>query len=98
MTAGERRARPTTGDRGRVYIGTIPDEHGNLTLWRAHHEGPDGRMTESIDGDTPEDLVGWARQRTGWVLLADAAGTFWWAGTDPRPADVERDWPAAPTS
>ena len=82
-------ARWLESNRGRAYIGPTPGP--GPTIWRAHHEDTTGRMTEVIDGDTLDDLIGWARERTGWVLVIDTDGTFRWAGTDPRPADITSD-------
>ena len=79
----------------RAYIGPVPcPTQGDSERWRAHTEGPDGRMVERVDGAL-DDLVAWARERTGWVLVLPANGgpdVMRWAGTDPKPEDVPQFW------
>lgn len=59
--------------------------------WDAHIEGLDARMTEQVHTLTVAEAVAWATARCTWVLVA-AGGRLWWAGTEPRPPDVEADW------
>lgn len=79
----------------RAYIGPVPGpSEGDSQRWRAHTEDADGCMVEQVDGSL-HDLVLWARERTGWVLVLPANGerdVMRWAGTEPKPADVPQFW------
>jgi hypothetical protein len=85
---------PPSHPQPRAFVGPSSSwtvEEGDQG-WDAHIEGLDGRMTEHVHTDTVSEAVAWATARCTWVLVA-AGGRHWWAGTEPRPPDLEADWP-----
>jgi hypothetical protein len=63
-------------------------------LYSAHIEDRNdrSRIVASRDGELAE-LIAWARERTGWVLVVEEP--MMWAGSDPAPhhPDIKRIWP-----
>ncbi|QGN58882.1 hypothetical protein [Nostocoides sp. HKS02] len=76
----------------RAFVGLVAGSPEDATdRWYAHVEinYPVG-MIERSDKGTLEEVVAWARERTSGVLIV--AEPLMWAGTDPRPDDVDVDW------
>jgi hypothetical protein len=72
----------------RAYIGRA-NAPGPVTWWDGHIEDRTRDRVEQREG-TLEELVRWARERTGWVLILE--DPLYWAGTDPKPDDVPLYW------
>lgn len=81
----------------RAYVGPAagpPEEVAGR--WVGHIEKMSGnRVLDSgpwFEGSA-EEVVAWARERTGWVLVV--IDPLQWAGTDPKPDDVPLRWPTS---
>jgi cytidine deaminase len=85
---------------GTVFV--HPDVVGGSQVWTAYWERsskfgadpdePTGILEEGPSWPRVDDAVAWGRARTPRVVVVDAAGQTAWAGTDGRPAGIEKDW------
>jgi len=81
--------------RGTVFV--HPDMAGGERIWTGYWErssGADGEPTGILE-EAPiwpraEDAVDWGRARTPRVVVVDAEGATFWAGTGEGPADMPR--------
>jgi cytidine deaminase len=85
--------------KGTVFV--HPDSAGGERVWTAYWERSSG-----FDDDTatrgileegplwpdPAEAVAWGRARTARVVVVDADGELFWAGTADAPAEVSRAW------
>jgi cytidine deaminase len=87
--------------RGTVFVHA--DSAGGERVWTAYWERSDG-FTDADDADRgileegplwPDitAAIAWGRTRTPRVVVVDADGELWWAGTTAAPAEVGRTWP-----
>ena len=81
--------------RGTVFV--HPDVAGGEQVWTGYWErssGSDGEpagiLEEAPTWPRAEDAVGWGRVRTPRVVVVDAEGATFWAGTGDGPADMPR--------
>lgn len=90
-------AKPSLPVEVKAYVGPTagpPEEVAGR--WVGHVEKTSGNkileMGPWFEG-SPEEVVAWARERTGWVLVV--LDPLQWAGTDPKPDDVPLRWPTS---
>jgi cytidine deaminase len=86
--------------RGTVFV--HPDRDGGQPVWTAYWERSSGFADDAVEerGILEEgplwtearDAVAWGLARTPRVVVVDADGALFWAGTDPAPAEVTRGW------
>jgi cytidine deaminase len=81
--------------RGTVFV--HPDMAGGDRVWTGYWErssGADGEpagiLEEAPNWPRAEDAVAWGRARTPRVVVVDAEGATFWAGTGDGPADMPR--------
>ena len=85
---------------GTVFV--HPDSAGGERVWTAYWERSSGFAddTPAARGILEEgplwpdsaDAVAWGRARTSRVVVVDADGELFWAGTTDAPAEVSRPW------
>jgi cytidine deaminase len=86
--------------RGTVFV--HPDSAGGERVWTAYWERSSGFADDSSSARGileegplwPDSLeaVAWGRARTPRVVVVDAEGELFWAGTADPPAEVSRPW------
>ena len=81
--------------RGTVFV--HPDVAGGERVWTGYWErssGADGEpagiLEEAPTWPLAEDAVAWGRARTARVVVVDAEGATFWAGTGDGPAEMPR--------
>jgi cytidine deaminase len=84
---------------GQGVVFVHPDVLNGNQVWTAYWErssGTPGERTGILEeAPTWVDVataVKWARARTPRVVVVDAGGATLWAGSGPRPADIDREW------
>ncbi len=81
--------------RGTVFV--HPDVAGGERVWTGYWERstgageePAGILEEAPRWSTVDDALAWGRTRTHRVVVVDADGATWWAGTGDGPAGMPR--------
>ena len=88
--------------KGTVFLSETVEEDGSST-WAGYWEGsepgpggdpsePAGMLARAPSGLRLDELVAWARERAGRVVVGTADGRHLWAGSDPRPSDIDEDF------
>ena len=85
---------------GTVFV--HPDSTGGQRVWTAYWERSSGFSEDTAAArgileegplwPDPADAVAWGRARTPRVVVVDADGELFWAGTTDAPAEVSRPW------
>jgi cytidine deaminase len=90
------RVQPFQG-RGTVFVHA--DSAGGERVWTAYwersssaEEAERGVLEEGPLWPDPEAAVAWGRLRTPRVVVVDADGELYWAGTTPAPTEISRAW------
>ena len=80
--------------RGRGTVFVHPDVANGQRVWTGYWERstgtdePPGILDEAPTWPSPVDAVAWGRARTPRVVVVDADGATWWAGSGEGPADL----------
>ena len=80
--------------RGTVFV--HPDMAGGQRVWTgywersSHRDEPAGILEEAPSWPRADEAVAWGRLRTARVVVVDADGATFWAGTGDGPADMPR--------
>ena len=80
--------------RGRGTVFVHPDVAGGQRVWTGYWERstgtdePPGILDEAPTWPGPAEAIAWGRARTPRVVVVDADGATWWAGTGQGPADL----------
>jgi cytidine deaminase len=79
--------------RGTVFV--HPDQSGGRRVWTGYWERstgagdePAGILEEAPSWPDPADAVAWGRARTHRVVVVEADGATYWAGTGEAPAEL----------
>jgi len=85
--------------RGRGTVFLHPDVFGGREVWTGYWErsegDPDGEtgiLEEAPNWPDVDDALAWARARTPRVVVVDAAGAMFWAGSGEPPAEIPSRW------
>jgi cytidine deaminase len=82
--------------RGTVFVHA--DSAGGDRVWTAYWERSSsaeeerGILEEGPVWPDPEAAIAWGRVRTPRVVVVDAEGELYWAGSTPAPSEIGRAW------